>query len=208
MASDPPKAPPHGGSTPPIRPITPSTSKRISQKIGSWLQKLPSKGKKREVTEPKPVGAEIAQEQSPQATSTTAPETLLVTTESIHIKQDIVNPTRKVTGYDLAITVIEIFQPVVECTEFILPTPVGKALEQLTKVLEVLKVRSFPGYSGSANIWAIKRMVENKEAWKELYEILVDHGEEFNKQLRRLKLDNTKPDEESAILAPLKRYSE
>ena len=51
-------------------------------------------------------------------------------------------------------------------------------------------------------------MVENKEAWKELYEMLVEDGEEFNKQLCRLKLDTTKPDEESGMLAPLKRYSE
>ena len=50
-------------------------------------------------------------------------------------------------------------------------------------------------------------MVENKEAWKELYEMLVEHGEDFNKQLHRLKLDNTEPDEDSPMLAPLKRYS-
>jgi len=50
-------------------------------------------------------------------------------------------------------------------------------------------------------------MVENKEAWKELYETLVEHGDEFNQQLIRLKQNNTKPNEESAMLAPLKRYS-
>jgi hypothetical protein len=50
-------------------------------------------------------------------------------------------------------------------------------------------------------------MVENKEAWKDLYETLVHHGDQFNKQLVRLKQNNTKPNEASAILGPLKDYS-
>jgi hypothetical protein len=53
----------------------------------------------------------------------------------------------------------------------------------------------------------MKKMVENKEAWKELHETLVQHGDQFNKQLVRLKQSNTKPNEDSAILAPLKDYS-
>jgi hypothetical protein len=142
MASDSPKALSHGGSTPPIRPDTPSTSKGVRQKIGSWFRRPSSRGKKGDVAEPKPVGAEIAREPNHQGTSAIAPETLLVTTKSIHIKQDTIDPARKVAGYELAIAVIDIFQPVVECTDFILPTPVGKALEQLTKVLGVLKVCS------------------------------------------------------------------
>ena len=150
MASDPPKAPPHGSSTPPIRPDTPSTSKGVKQKLGSWFRKSSSKGKKGQVTEPTPVGAETAQEPDPQVASTAAPETLLVTKENIDIKQDTVDPGLKVAGYKLAIKLVEIVQPVVECTSFVLPSPVGKALEQLTKVLQVLKVRSLRGYSGSA----------------------------------------------------------
>jgi hypothetical protein len=152
MASDFPRAGFQGGSTPPIRPTTPSTSKEMRQKVSSWLRKPFSKGKKSDVTEPKPVGAEINQESNPQASSTTPPETLLVTTESIHIKPDIIDPARQIAGYELAIAAIDIFQSVVEYTEFVVPTPVGKALEQLTKVLGVLKVRSLRGDSDSADI--------------------------------------------------------
>ena len=151
MASGLPQSVPHGGSTPPIRPATPSTSKGMRQKIGSWLRRPSSRSTKGEVGEPKSGGAEIAQEPNPQAASTTSPETLLVTTKSIHIKQDTVDPARKVAGYELAIAVIEIFQPVVECTDFVLPTPVGKALEQLTKVLGVLQVRFPHSDSGLTN---------------------------------------------------------
>jgi hypothetical protein len=140
MASDSPNARSQGGSTPPIRPATPSTSKEVRQKLGSWLRKPFSKGKRSNVTEPEPVEAEIAQEPDPQGTPTTPHETLLVTTGSI--KPDTIDSARKVAGYELAIAAIEIFQSVVEYTEFVVPTPVGKALEQLTKVLGVLKVRS------------------------------------------------------------------
>jgi hypothetical protein len=151
MASDSAKAGSQGGSTPPIRPATPSSSKEVRQKFRSWLRKPFSKGKKSDVTESKSVEAEIAHEQNLQTTSMAAPETLLVTTESIHIKPDIIDPARKVAGYELAISAIEIFQSVVEYTEFIVPTPVGKALEQLTNVLGVLKVSSRCDDSGSTN---------------------------------------------------------
>ena len=147
MASDSPKAVPPGGSTPLILPDTPSTSNRVGQKLSSWFRKPSSRDKKGEVAEP-----ELAQEPILQATSTTAQETLLVTMERIDIRPDTIDPTRKATGYQLAIAVIEIFQPVVECTDFILPTPVGKALEQLTKVLGVLKVRSICDGSALTNI--------------------------------------------------------
>jgi hypothetical protein len=150
MASNSPETQSHGGSTPPIHPATPSTSKGVRQKLGSWLRRPSSKGKRGEVAEPKPVGAEIAQEQSAQTTPTAARETLLVTTEKVDIKQETVDPAKKVAGYELAIAVIEIFQPV-KCTNLILPNPVGKALEQLTKVLGVLKVCSFGDNSGSAD---------------------------------------------------------
>jgi hypothetical protein len=152
MASDSPRAASQGGSTPPIRPATPSTSKELRQKLGSLFRKPFSKGKKAEDIEPKLAGIKIAQEQAPQATSTADPETLLMRTESIHIKEDTVDPSRKIAGYELAITVINIFQSVVESTEVILPNPVGKALEQLTKVLGVLKVSSLHDDSGSAGI--------------------------------------------------------
>jgi len=178
----------------------------LRQKLGSWFRKPSSKRKKGRVAGPKPDGAEVAQEPNPQATSTTAPDTLLVTTQAITIKQDTIDPAQEAAGFDLAIALIDIIQPV-EFTPFISPTPVGMALEQVTKILRVLKVGSLHGYSVSTNIWAIKRMVENKGAWKELYETLVEHGDEFNQQLIRLKQNNTKPNEESAMLAPLKRYS-
>jgi hypothetical protein len=151
MDSDLHQAAARGGSTPPIRPATPSTSKGMRQKLGSWFRRPSSRGKKGDVAEPKPVGGEIAQELNPQDISTTAQETLLVTTESIDINQGATDPARKVAGYELAIAVIEIFQPV-ECTDFILPTPVGKALEKLTKVLGVLKVCSICDDSTPTNI--------------------------------------------------------
>jgi hypothetical protein len=151
MASDSPKASSQGGSTPPIRPATPSTSKGLRQKLGSLFQRPSSKGKKGGVTEPKPVGAEIVHGPNPEATSTTAPETLLVTTESIDIRPDTIDPARQIVAYKLAIAVIEIFEPV-ESAESIFSTPVGKALEKLTNVLGVLKVRSLRGDSDSADI--------------------------------------------------------
>jgi hypothetical protein len=152
MDSDSHLAAPHGSSALPSRSATPSTSKAVRQKLGSWLRKPFSKSKKSAITEPKPVEAEIAHEQSPQATSMAAPETLLVTTENVDIWQDTVDPARKVVGYELAIAVIDIFQPVVVCTDFVLPTPVGKALETLTKVLGVLKVCSIHDDSAPTNI--------------------------------------------------------
>jgi hypothetical protein len=163
MATDSPRVVSHGGSTPPIGPATPSTSKGLRQKLGSLFQRPSSRSKKSDATEPKPVGAKIAPEQSLQASSTIASETLLVTTDNIDIKQDTIDPARKAAGYELAIRVIEIFQPVVECTNFILPTPVGKGLEQLTKVLGVLKGSSLRDDSGPADTmrrrkwWRIKR---------------------------------------------------
>jgi hypothetical protein len=162
MASESPNASPHGGSPSPSRPVTPSTSKQGIQKLGSWLRKPFSKGKSRGA-EPTPIGIGMAQEQDSPATSTTDPDTLLVRMESTHIKEDTVGPAKMVAGYNLAIAAIEIFQPIVECTDFVLPTPVGKMLEQLTKVLGVLKVRSFHEDSGSTEImprskwWRIER---------------------------------------------------
>jgi hypothetical protein len=53
----------------------------------------------------------------------------------------------------------------------------------------------------------MKKMVKNKEAWKELYDTLLHHGDQFNKQLVRVKQNNTKPNDYSAVLGPLKDYS-
>jgi hypothetical protein len=78
----------------------------------------------------------------------TAPDTLLVRAKNIHVKEDTVDPARKVAGYDLAIAIIDIFQPVVACTDFV-PNPVGMILEQVTKVLGVLKVGSLHEDGGS-----------------------------------------------------------
>jgi hypothetical protein len=137
-----------GSSSPIIRPATPSTSKKLRQKLGSWVREPFSRSKSREA-ESTTAGIEI---QNPQATSTVAEDTLLVKTESIHFKEDTVDPDRKVARYKLAIAVIDIFQSVVEYTEFVIPNPVGTMLEQLTKVLEVLKVGSFhDDGGGSAN---------------------------------------------------------
>jgi hypothetical protein len=112
------------------------------QKLASWFQKpFPrSKGRK---AEPTAASASIAQDQNPQTTPTAVPGTLLVRTESIHFKEDTMSSARKIAGYELAISVIDIFQQVVECTEAVLPTPVGTLLEKLTKALEVLKVGPF-----------------------------------------------------------------
>jgi hypothetical protein len=53
----------------------------------------------------------------------------------------------------------------------------------------------------------MKQMVENKEAWKELLLTFVDHRDQFNEQLVLMKQDNTKPNADSPLLAPLKGYS-
>jgi hypothetical protein len=131
----------HDSASPIGRPTAPSTSKKVTQKLGSLLRKPFSRSRSR-TPEPTQAGDEIAQDQNPQAIFPTAPETLLVKTESVNFKENTVDPARKVAGYELAIAVIDIFQPVVECTEFVLPTPVGILLEQLTKALGVLKVGS------------------------------------------------------------------
>jgi hypothetical protein len=151
----------HGGSPSTSRPDTPSTSKKSMQKLASWFQKpFPrSKGRK---AEPTAASAAIAQDQDPQATPTAVPDTLLVRTESIHLEEDTVSPARKIAGYELAISVIDIFQQVVECTEAVLPSPVGTLLEKLTKALGVLKVGPFHQDPGSSNViswskwWKIK----------------------------------------------------
>jgi hypothetical protein len=116
-------------------------TKKATQKLGSLLRKPFSKSKSR-TPEPTPASHEIAQDQDSQAILATNPDTLLVKTESIHFKENTMDPARKVAGYELAIAVIDIVQPVVECAEFVLPTPVGMLLEQLSKALGVLKVGS------------------------------------------------------------------
>jgi hypothetical protein len=149
MASQSPVGASHGSSSSIGRPATPSTSKKVTQKLGSLLRKPFSKSSSR-APEPTRAIDEIAQYQGPYASSTTAPDTLLVKTENIHFKGNTVYPARKVAGYELAITVIDIFQPVVQGANFVLPTPVGILLEQLTKALGVLKVRSFTIYDGDS----------------------------------------------------------
>jgi hypothetical protein len=154
MASQSPVGASHGSSSSISRPATPSTSKKVTQKLGSLLRRPFSKSKSRT---PKPTSAsdEVAQDQDPQAILPTAPDTLLVKTESIHFKENTVDSARKIAGYELAIAVIDIFQPVVECTNSVLPAPVGMLLEQLTKALGVLKVRTFTIYDGdSTNLMA------------------------------------------------------
>jgi hypothetical protein len=139
----------YGGSSSVSRPAIPSTSKKVTQKLGSLLRKPFTKSKSR-VPEPTQAGDEIAPNQDPQAILPTAPDTLLVKTESIHFKENAVDPARRIAEYELAIAVIDIFQPVVECTKFILPIPIVMLLEQLTKALGVLKVRSFTRYDGDS----------------------------------------------------------
>jgi hypothetical protein len=131
----------HGHFSPTSRPATPSTSKKVTKKLGSLLRKPFLKSRSR-TPEPTPASDKIAQDQDSQAILATDPDTLLVKTETIHFKENHVDPARKIAGYELAIAVIDIFQPVVKCTEFVLPTPVGMLLEQLTKALGVLKVGS------------------------------------------------------------------
>jgi hypothetical protein len=115
---------------------------------------------------PEPAGVEIVQDQNPQAAPIAAPDTFLVRTETIHFNEDTVNPIRKVAGYDLAIGVIDIFQ-LVEDTGFVLPNPVEKVLERLTRILEALKVGSFHNDGDPANFmpcskwWRIKSRGKN-----------------------------------------------
>jgi hypothetical protein len=147
-ATESPNVASHGGSPSISHPATPSTSKISMQKLASWFQKpFPrSKGRK---TEPTPASADIAQDQNSQATTTMVPDTLLVRTESIHFEEDTVRRTRKIAGYNLAIAVIDIFQPP---TDLALQTPVVKVLEQLTNVLGVLKVGFFLDDASSTDI--------------------------------------------------------
>jgi hypothetical protein len=49
-------------------------------------------------------------------------------------------------------------------------------------------------------------MIENKKAWKDLLLTLVDHRDQFNEQLVLMKQDNTTPNADSPVLAPLKAY--
>jgi hypothetical protein len=137
----------HSSSSSISRPATPSTSKKVAQRFGSLLRKPFSKSRGR-TSERTQASAEIAQDQDPQAISSTAPDTLLMKIESIHFKENAVDSAREIAGCELAIAVIDIFQPAVERTELVLPTPVGILLEQLTKALGVLKVRCFAIYNG------------------------------------------------------------
>jgi len=120
-------------------PATGSTSKKVGHKLASWIQK-PFSTKKRQVDEPTPTGLEIVPNQNLEAASTTAQGTLLVQTESILFEEDTVDAARMIERYNLAIRAITILQQGVELTAPLVPTPVGKFLEKITKVLEVLKV--------------------------------------------------------------------
>jgi len=50
-------------------------------------------------------------------------------------------------------------------------------------------------------------MVENRQGWRDLIATIDEHQEVFNKQLIRLKADDTVPDPESPLLAPVIQYS-
>jgi hypothetical protein len=154
MASQSPVGASHGSASSMSRPTTTSTSKQVTRKISSLFRKPFSKSKSR-APEPARTSDEIAQDQDPQAILSTVPDTLRVKAESIHFKENTVAPARKIQGNELAIAVIDIFQPVVEYTEFFLPKPVGMLLEQITKALGILKVRSLTIYeSDSTNMMA------------------------------------------------------
>ena len=91
-------------------------------------------------------------------------------TESIHFKENTVDPAKQIAGYELAIHVIDIFQSVAESTELVLPTPVGMLLEKLTKVLGVLKVRSFAIHDGDpTNMMACSKWWRIKKRGKSCY---------------------------------------
>jgi hypothetical protein len=51
-------------------------------------------------------------------------------------------------------------------------------------------------------------MVENRQAWKDLYDTIDGHQQVFNKQLKRMSLENLVPDPESPLLAPTRDYAE
>ena len=131
------------------RPATPSTSKKVTQRLGSLLRKPFSKSKSRKPA-PTRTSGEPRQDQKPRVILPTAPDTLLVKTESIHFKEDTVDPARDIMGLEVVIRVIDVFRPVVACTQFVLPTPVGILLEQLTTALGVLKVGSVTVNNGDS----------------------------------------------------------
>ena len=87
-----------------------------------------------------PTGPEIVPDQNLEAASTTAQDTPFVRTKSIHFEEDTVDPARRIDRYNLAVRVITILQQGAELTAPLVPTPVGKILEKITKVLEALKV--------------------------------------------------------------------
>ena len=148
---------PHPSSSPISRSATPSTSKKVTEKLGSFFRKPFLKSKSR-TPEPTPASDEIAQDQNPQVVLPPAPDTLLVKIEGINLQGNAVDPAKQIAGYELAIKVIDIFQSVAESTDFVLPTPVGMLLEQLTKALGALKVRSFAIYDGDpTNVMACSK---------------------------------------------------
>jgi len=140
------ESPPPGSSSGRITPVPTdrhagsSTGKKVGHKLASWIQK-PFSTKKRQVDESTPVaGLEIVPDQNPEAAPMTAQDTLLIRTESIHSEEDTVDPARMIDRYNLAIKAITILQQGAEFAAPLVPTPVGKILEKITKVLEVLKV--------------------------------------------------------------------
>jgi len=85
-------------------------------------------------------GLEIVSNENLDTASTTTQDILLVQTESIHFEEDAVDAARRIDRYNLAIRAITILQQGAELTAPLVPTPVGKILEKIMKVLEVLKV--------------------------------------------------------------------
>jgi hypothetical protein len=51
-------------------------------------------------------------------------------------------------------------------------------------------------------------MIQNKVAWRNLLDTIREHQMTFYEQLRRMKKEDTVPDPESPLLAPMRQYAE
>jgi hypothetical protein len=118
------------------RPVTPNSLK-TKKSLGTSFRGLFSRRKS-----PAPPSPKVSQGQLlPQdVQNPIEPETLLSSRKEYHLKQENVDPARKVALYEMGIQAVDLFQQVARVTELVPPIPVGDLLEKLTGVLGILKV--------------------------------------------------------------------
>ena len=62
-------------------------------------------------------------------------------TDITNLKDEQIDTEKAAALFDMSLTVIDYFQKAADVTEMVLPSPLGSALEKITNVLGVLKVR-------------------------------------------------------------------